>query len=219
MLAIIHPLAATDGSGMEIINWLDITPDTFSPPSPATDHGEDVITTLATANARGLPVDPLTDNAAIYTSRFTGGLNGFEYLLASLGIAKRTAPQPPANPSKIECFHQTRETLARRSTPRRHNGGAASPAELLPAHLQQPSTPPGIHRPTPAAAYAATPKAPPAITSEDPSHYRLRYDRTDTTAKSASDAPAGCTTSASAPATHTAASSPSPTRPASPSWT
>jgi hypothetical protein len=37
-----------------------------------------------------------------------------------------------------------------------------------------------LNRTTPAAAYAATPKARPATTSaEDSSHYRLRYDRTD----------------------------------------
>ncbi|HKF89455.1 MAG TPA: hypothetical protein VKB85_15465 [Propionibacteriaceae bacterium] len=37
-----------------------------------------------------------------------------------------------------------------------------------------------MHRATPAGAYAATPKAAPATpTGHDPSHYRLRYDRTD----------------------------------------
>jgi len=83
----------TDGSGVEIINWLD-------------DHsryllaaivrpritGEDVVTTfLAAADAHGLPRSTLTDNGSVYTSRFTGGRNGFEYLLANLGIAQKTA--------------------------------------------------------------------------------------------------------------------------------
>ena len=47
--------------------------------------GEDVVTTfLAAADAHGLPRSTLTDNGSVYTSRFTGGRNGFEYLLASL---------------------------------------------------------------------------------------------------------------------------------------
>ena len=41
-----------------------------------------------------------------------------------------------------------------------------------------------LNRTTPAAAYAATPKALPATTSaEDSGHYRLRYDRTDSHGK------------------------------------
>jgi hypothetical protein len=34
-----------------------------------------------------LPQSTLTDDGSVYTSHFTGGRNGFEYLLASLGIA------------------------------------------------------------------------------------------------------------------------------------
>ena len=82
-----------DGTGVEIINWLD-------------DHsryllaaiarprisGEDVVTTfLAAADAHGLPQSTLTDNGSVYTSRFTGGRNGFEYLLANLASPRRTA--------------------------------------------------------------------------------------------------------------------------------
>ena len=40
-----------------------------------------------------------------------------------------------------------------------------------------------LNRATPAAAYAATPKARPATTTGDPDHYRLRYDRTDSHGK------------------------------------
>jgi hypothetical protein len=40
-----------------------------------------------------------------------------------------------------------------------------------------------LKRLTPAAAYAATPKASLAITIGDPGHYRLRYDRTDSHGK------------------------------------
>ncbi|MGD7789127.1 hypothetical protein ACQCX2_12480 [Propionibacteriaceae bacterium Y1700] len=46
--------------------------------------GHDVINTFAdTINTHGPPASTLTDNGSVYTSRFTGGRNGFEYLLAT----------------------------------------------------------------------------------------------------------------------------------------
>ena len=45
--------------------------------------GQTVITTfLAAVDRYGLPQSTLTDNGSVYTSRFTGGRNGFEYLLS-----------------------------------------------------------------------------------------------------------------------------------------
>jgi len=82
-----------DGSEVEICSWLD-------------DHsryllgctafrrvdGHDVVATFcAAAEAHGYPAATLTDNGAIYTSRFTGGHNAFEHLLVFLGIQQRTA--------------------------------------------------------------------------------------------------------------------------------
>ena len=59
-----------------------------------------ITTFLNIVKRYGLPQSTLTDNGSVYTSRFTGGRNGFEYLLASLGIRKRTAipaiPKPKA---------------------------------------------------------------------------------------------------------------------------
>jgi transposase InsO family protein len=151
-----------DGTGVEIINWLD-------------DHsryllaaiarprisGEDVVTTfLAAADAHGLPQSTLTDNGSVYTSRFTGGRNGFEYLLASLGIAQKNGhPNHPQTQGKIERFHQTLKRWL-----------AAQPAAATPEDLQaqlyrfqriynelRPHR--ALNRLTPAVAYAATPKA------------------------------------------------------------
>ena len=99
-----------DGSEVEILNWLD-------------DHsryllgctafrrvaGDDVVATFTAAGeAHGWPAATLTDNGAVYTSRFTGGRNGFEYLLAYLGIRQKNgAPGHPQTQGKIERFHQT----------------------------------------------------------------------------------------------------------------
>ena len=59
--------------------------------------GDDVVATSSTAgDAYGWPAATLTDNGAVYTSRFTGGRNAFESLLAELGIRQKNgAPGHP----------------------------------------------------------------------------------------------------------------------------
>lgn len=170
-----------DGTGVEIINWLD-------------DHsryllatrayrritGQSVITTfLAAADRYGLPHSTLTDNGSVYTSRFTGGRNGFEYLLASLGITQKNShPGHPQTQGKIERFHQTLKRWL-----------AAQPAAATMAELQtQLDTFTHIYnqiRPhralqgaTPAQAHVATTKAAPAAQPSNP-HYRVRKDHVD----------------------------------------
>jgi transposase InsO family protein len=90
-----------DGTGVEIINWLD-------------DHsryllatvarrrvtGQIGITTfLATAEAYGLPQSTRTDNGFGLHLPVYGGRNGFEYLLASLGITQKNGH--PSDPPKV----------------------------------------------------------------------------------------------------------------------
>lgn len=67
-----------------------------------------VATISASSEAQGWPTATLTDNAAVYTSRFTGGRNSFEYLLAYLGIRQKNGSAGhPQTQGKIERFHQT----------------------------------------------------------------------------------------------------------------
>ncbi|OCB36555.1 transposase, partial [Mycobacterium malmoense] len=110
-----------DGTDVEILNWLD-------------DHsryllactayrrvtGPDVVTSFtATTTRYGLPAATLTDNGAVYTSRFTHGHNDFERLLASLGVTQKNGhPNHPQTQGKIERFHQTlKRWLAARPHP------------------------------------------------------------------------------------------------------
>src|SRR6185312_4523191 len=99
-----------DGTEVEILNWLD-------------DHsrfllactayrrvaGPDVVASFTnTVNSHGLPASTLTDNGAVYTSRFTHGHNEFELLLATLGVTQKNGhPGHPQTQGKIERFHQT----------------------------------------------------------------------------------------------------------------
>lgn len=170
-----------DDTEVEIISWLDdrsrylLACAAFRRVA-----GDDVVATFSAAgDAHGWPAATLTDNGAVYTSRFTGGRNGFEYLLAWLGIRQKNgAPGHPQTQGKVERFHQTlKRWLGRRP--------AATDLAALQAQLddfrevydeQRPHR--AIGRRTPGEAYRATPKALPSGTGGR-GHFRLRYDVTD----------------------------------------
>ena len=170
-----------NGSEVEIIDWLDDHSRYLLGLTACTRvAGDDVVATfLAAGEEYGWPAATLTDNAAVYTSRFTGGRNGFEYLLAYLGIRQKNgAPGHPQTQGKIERFHQTlKRWLA--SQP-----AADSLAELqaqldrfrVAYNEQRPHR--AVGRIPPAEAYTARPKARPAGRGA-PGHFRLRYDVTD----------------------------------------
>lgn len=173
------PLA--DGTDVEILNWLD---DHSRLLLSCTAHdrvtGPDVITTFtATAETHGLPASTLTDNGLVYTARFRGSRNGFEYLLAALGIQQKNGhPYHPQTQGKIERFHQTLKRWLATQTP------ATSISELQ-TQLDRFQTIYNQHRPhralgrlTPAQAYAATIKAQPNPNSLS-AHYRVRFDTVD----------------------------------------
>jgi transposase InsO family protein len=170
-----------DGSEVEICSWLD-------------DHsryllgatacrrvsGDDVGATFGAAGeAHGWPAATLTDNGAVYTSRFTGGRNGFEYLLAYLGIRQKNgAPGHPQTQGKIERFQQTLKRWLGQQP------AARTIAELqrqldafrLAYDEQRPHRATG--RVTPGEAYRAAPKAHPPGRGA-PGYFRLRYDIAD----------------------------------------
>ena len=170
-----------DGSEVEICSWLD-DHSRYLLASTAFRRvgGDDVVATFTAAgDAHGWPAATLTDNGTVYTSRFTGGRNSFEYLLAYLGIRQKNGlPGHPQTQGKIERFHQTlKRWLAQH--PAAANL-AALQAQLdafrLAYNEQRPHR--AVGRATPGEAYRATPKATPAG-SRARGHFRLRYDVTD----------------------------------------
>src|SRR5690625_3581393 len=95
---------------IEILNWLD---DHSRYLLGCTAH-QPVTGTIAlneftrVINEYGPPASTLTDNGLVYTARFRGGKNAFEYLLATLGIKQKNgSPGHPQTQGKIERFHQT----------------------------------------------------------------------------------------------------------------
>ena len=102
-----------DGAETEILTWLD---DHSRYALSVTVHrritGPIVVDTFdQTCVDHGVPASTLTDNAMVYTTRFSGGKGGrnaFEARLAYLGIEqKNSAPNHPTTCGKVERFQQT----------------------------------------------------------------------------------------------------------------
>ena len=170
-----------DGIDVEVLNWLD---DHSRYLLSCTAHqpvtGDTVVSVfLEIIDRYGPPASTLTDNGSVYTSRFTGGRNAFEYLLPLLGVQQKNgSPGHPQTQGKTERFHQT---LQRWLTAR---PAAASIHDLqrqldeFREHYNEQRPHRALHRRSPGQAYRSTPKAAPA-SPHSQQHYRLRYDRLD----------------------------------------
>ena len=175
----------TDGTGVEILDWLDdharylLGATVFTPVT-----GDDVVTEFTRLiDQYGTPASTLTDNGVVFTARFVGGRNAFEYLLPLLGVTQKHGhPGHPTTQGKIERFHQTLKRWLKAQP-------QAQTPQQLQAQLDRFADHYNNHRPhraldgaTPAHTYQATPKALPA-SGTTPGHYRIRYDRVDKTGR------------------------------------
>jgi transposase InsO family protein len=170
-----------DGTEVEICSWLD-------------DHsryllgctafgrvdGHDVVATFCAAGeAHGYPAATLTDNGAIYTSRFTGGHNAFEHLLVFLGIRQQNgAPGHPQTQGKIERFHRTLKRWLSQQPAARTLAELQAQLDAFRLAYDEARPHRAIGRRTPGEAYRALPKALPAGPRAR-GHLRLRYDTVD----------------------------------------
>jgi Integrase core domain len=146
--------------------------------------GHDVVDTfLAAIEQHGAPVSTLTDNGRVYTARFGGGRNAFEYLLPLLGVCQKNgSPGHPQNQGKVERFHQTLQRWLRARPPATGLPGLQRQLDAFREHYNEQRPHRALDRRGPGQAYRATPKAAPAGPRAD-QHYRLRYDRLDATGK------------------------------------
>ncbi|MGG7466618.1 IS481 family transposase [Plantibacter sp. YIM 135347] len=134
-----------------------------------------------TTAEHGLPASTLTDNGMVFTTRLSGGRgqNGFEHDLARLGIQQKNGhPYHPQTQGKVERFQQTLKKWL---------SNQPKPADLIALQLlldafveeynhRRPHR--ALERTTPAAAYAARPKATPNR-SESEERARVRTDTID----------------------------------------
>ncbi|MCH3973671.1 IS481 family transposase [Bifidobacterium tibiigranuli] len=170
-----------DGTDIEILNWLD---DHSRYLLSCTAHqpvtGDDVVATfLAAASVHGTPASTLTDNGRVYTARFGGGRNAFEYLLPILGVRQKNgSPGHPQTQGKIERFHQTLKRWLDKQPTARTTSELQRQLDEFRHHYNEQRPHRSNNHATPAQAYSATPKAMPAQ-GRPPAHYRLRYDHVD----------------------------------------
>ena len=181
-----HPLA--DGTDTEILTWLD---DHSRYALSLTAHhrvtGPAVLLAFrAACEQNGIPASTLTDNGMVFTTRLAGGRGGrnaLEHELRRLGIKQKNGkPNHPQTQGKVERFQQTMKNWLR-AQPRQ----PATLAELQ-VQLDAFASIYNTRRPhrslegraTPAAVYAARPKAVPGDRAAD-SHDRVRTDRIDNT--------------------------------------
>ncbi|HSS59864.1 MAG TPA: IS481 family transposase [Candidatus Limnocylindrales bacterium] len=172
-----------DETDVEVLSWLDdhsrylLSCTAHEPVS-----GDDVVTVfLGLIDQYGTPASTLTDNGSVYTSRFTGGRNAFEYVLALLGIRQKNgSPGHPQTQGKTERFHQTLQRWLRARPTARTLAELQQQLDAFREHYNERRPHRALNRGTPGDAYRATPKAAPASNGHPQGHYRLRYDRLDT---------------------------------------
>jgi transposase InsO family protein len=175
-----------DGTDVEILNWLDDhSRYLLSCTAHAPVSGDDVVSTfLAVIDDHGTPASTLTDNGRVYTARFGGGRNAFEYLLPILGVRQKNgSPGHPQTQGKTERFHQTLQRWLRARPLARTLRELQGELDDFRAYYNEQRPHRALQRRTPGDAYRATPKAAPANNGHTPGHYRLRYDRLDTRGK------------------------------------
>jgi len=175
-----------DGTDVEVLNWLD---DHSRYLLSATAHqpvtGDVIVAVFLDVVERyGPPASTLTDNGSVYTSRFTGGRNAFEYVLPLLGVRQKNgSPGHPQTQGKTERFHQTQQRWLRARPPAATIAQLQRQLDEFRAHYNEQRPHRALDRRTPGDAYRATPKALPASNGHPQGHYRLRYDRLDHTGK------------------------------------
>jgi transposase InsO family protein len=177
------PLA--NGVDVEILTWLD---DHSRYALSCTTHKPVTVTAvLDTFRANianfGPPASTLTDNGLVYTARFRKGRNAFETELRTLGIEQKNGhPNHPQTQGKVERFQQTMKKYLTRNPPAETVEDLQQQLENFRSYYNSRRPHRSLHGTTPAAAYAARPKATPTGTSTS-EHNRIRRDHIDSNGK------------------------------------
>ena len=175
------------GADCEVITWLD--DHSRCALSVTAHHRITAPIVLATfrhaVTAHGVPASTLTDNGMVYTTRFAGGRGGrsaLEHELQRLHVTqKNSRPGHPTTCGKVERFQQTLKKWLRAQPDQPATLGQLQ--ALLKVFVDHYNN----HRPhhslprqaTPAAIYAALPKALPTGSRNAQTHLRIRHDRVD----------------------------------------
>ncbi len=177
------PLA--DGTDIEILTWLDdharyaLSCTTHHPVTVAA-----VLDTFRTNTAiYGPPASTLTDNGLVYTARFRHGRNLFENALREAGIAQKNGhPNHLQTQGKVERFQQTMKKALAANPPPATTAGLQQQLDDFRDNYNNRRPHRSLKSTTPAAAYAARPKATPTGSTAG-KHNRIRRDTVDRNGK------------------------------------
>jgi transposase InsO family protein len=182
---ITHVLLA-DGSEVEIANFID-DHSRLCVASVAkrifTSH--DVTAVFGAAGAKwGFPESMLSDNGAVYTASYRGGVGALEVELLGRGILfKHSTPYHPQTCGKVERFHQTMKKFLERQDPPATVAELQVQLDRFVAYYNNVRPHRAIGRRTPGSAYEARVKAKPSREPVDVEGYRIRHDRVDDAGK------------------------------------
>ena len=175
------------GADTEIITWLD---DHSRYALSVTVHrritGPIVVDTFnQTCADHGVPASTLTDNAMVYTTRFSGGKGGrnaFEARLAALGTEqKNSAPNHPTTCGKVERFQQTLKKYLTAQPAAHSLDQLQGLIDEFTRHLQPQPPPPQPRTFNPSRRLPASPQSNPRTQQRADVHFRVRHDRVDKT--------------------------------------
>lgn len=170
------PLA--DGTHVEVLLFLD---DHSRYLISATAHkrvtGPIVVTTFrAACTIHGTPQSTLTDNGLVFTTRFRGGPNGFEVLLANLGITQKNgSPNHPQTQGKVERLNATIKKWLTARPPAAALSDLQQLLDQFTDYYNHHRKHRSLNRRRPAEVYAARAKATPDHNTSG--HFRIRDDK------------------------------------------
>lgn len=175
------------GTEVEIVSWIDDhSRYALGVTACAVTTGEVILATFRAACTQyGVPASVLTDNGLVYTTRFAGGKggrNGLENELRRLGVTQKNGrPNHPQTQGKAERFQQTVKKWLAAQAPAASLTGLQAQLDTFTSYYNTRRPHRSLpHRATPAAAYAARPKAVPGDRAAD-THDRVRTDIIGTT--------------------------------------
>ena len=177
------PLA--NGNDVEILNIIDdhsrlcVSAKAFR---VVTAH--DVVNTFHTAATWGYPASVLSDNGAVFTATYRGGIGAMESELCALGIAfKHSRPYHPQTCGKIERFHQTMKKYLAKQHPAATTRTLQTQLDHFVDSYNNVRPHRSLGRRTPITAFNARTKAHPRLAKITVDGYRLRRDKIDRNGK------------------------------------
>ena len=177
-------VALADGRHLEVLNVIDDHSRTcIASRAFVTTRSPDVVRTMHRAAARwGYPESFLTDNGAIFTASFRGGMAAMESELLSLGIAsKHSRPYHPQTCGKVERFHQSLKKFLAKRDPATNKKQLQRQLDRFAVYYNEIRPHRGIGRRTPAEVFAARERAYPCGPRIETLGYRVRHDKVSKT--------------------------------------